>query len=90
MNNRSFDSLTRQTTVGGNLPGALSLFRGPGVEALTRQIEAEGKKRGRKKTRRKQNGQACPPAVDRCGPQRDAGGCACPACDAPGPDPDRA
>lgn len=71
MGSMSFDSLARQAAAGGSLPGPLAFLSAPGMASLVRQIEGEGKKRGRQKTKRKQQARACPPVVDRCGPQGD-------------------
>jgi len=68
MDNRSFDSLTRQVAAGAIRRGSLAMLTAPGVEAIANQLSAEAKKRKGKKNK-KQNAQQCPPAPDRCGPQ---------------------
>jgi hypothetical protein len=61
MDDRSFDSLTRQVAANGTRRGPLAMLAAPGVEAIAGQLSAEAKKhKGKKK---------CPPALDRCGPQ---------------------
>src|SRR5215213_8449180 len=68
MDDRSFDSLTRQVAADGTRRGPLAMLAAPGMEAIANQLSAEAKKRKGKKNK-KQNAQQCPPAPDRCGPQ---------------------